>query len=538
MKAFDLIVYNARIYTMEREGEIYAAMGIRRGKIAALFENNPQNPESMAKQTLDAGGRAILPGLTDSHMHFLPTAALSEMALCVSEPKNGRLEPCDLEGVKQKLIAFAKDLPKKSLVIGFQYVIASIREDRLPTRQELDAWLPGRAVALISMDGHSSAYSTHALMRMGLMEEDHSGLLTGEAHDHNIGKINSLVGGSLTLPRLARGIQNTVNAALSYGITCLHALDGFEDLKSDSGLWFLSRIGGTLPLHLRLYAQYTDADRVRPYAKFLSRPRLGGCGAWEMDGSIGSGTAAFPESYANDEENFGKCYYTQQQIERFAGNADEAGYQVAAHAIGTAAIERLLSAYENIGATKRLRHRIEHFEFPSADQVKRAVRDMGLVITAQPGYAWMDEAYQKAYRKYLRPEQFDRQIPLRTIADMGGILCGSSDSPVQDMNPFLQIHGMVNFPLGHERLSVYQALRAYTYNGAYATFDEDTRGTLTTGKRADFVVMEQDPFAIPPENLLELQAKYTYFGGKEARRRNIGVVPFLLRGFLGRHRKI
>ena len=101
------------------------------------------------------------------------------------------------------------------------------------------------------------------------------------------------------------------------------------------------------------------------------------------------------------------------------------------------------------------------------------------------------KTFQQAHRKYLRPEQFDRQIPLRTIVEEGEIICGSSDSPVQTINPFIQLHGMVNFPLVNEQLSVYQALRTYTYNGAYSTFEETERGTLTAGKWADFIILHK-----------------------------------------------
>jgi predicted amidohydrolase YtcJ len=127
----------------------------------------------------------------------------------------------------------------------------------------------------------------------------------------------------------------------------------------------------------------------------------------------------------------------------------------------------------------------------------------------------MDETYQRAYRKYLRPEQFQRQIPLRKIVDMGGILIGGSDSPVQDYNPFIQIHGMVNFPLIHERLTVYQAFRTYTINGAYATFEEGTRGTLIPGKHADFILLNANPFTIDSEKILDLTVHATYIRGAE-----------------------
>ena len=157
------------------------------------------------------------------------------------------------------------------------------------------------------------------------------------------------------------------------------------------------------------------------------------------------------------------------------------GYQLTVHAIGPRGIEPILQAFEAVIKTdsenpgkNRLRHRIDHFEFPTAEQVRRA-NEIGLLFTAQPGYSWMDEHFQRAYHQYLTREQFESQIPLETIAEAGGIICGSSDSPVQDISPFIQLQGMTDFPIKGERLSAYEAFRTYTYNGAYSTFEEDER---------------------------------------------------------------
>ena len=222
---------------------------------------------------------------------------------------------------------------------------------------------------------------------------------------------------------------------------------------------------------------------------------------------------------------------------QYVSRAHAAGFQVSSHAIGTRAIETILTAFEHVlkgesDPKNPYRHRIDHFEFPTQDQVDRALA-LNLVITAQPGYAWMDEKYQQSYRKYLRPEQIARQIPLKTIMERGGILCGSSDSPIQHLNPFVQIHGMVNFPIVKEQLSVYQALRTYTYNAAYATFEDHQRGTLEVGKVADFMILEEDPFTIPAERLLELKPVSTYLGGKKFTPLQKGTLGFLLKGIFG-----
>ena len=212
---------------------------------------------------------------------------------------------------------------------------------------------------------------------------------------------------------------------------------------------------------------------------------------------------------------------------------------MSAHAIGPRGIETILSAFEEVlsGETtpgNPRRHRIDHFEFPRPDQVRRAVSDLGLLITAQPGYSWMDEHYQKAYRKFLTPAQFESQIPLKTIVEAGGLICGSSDSPVQDINPFLQIQGMVDFPLASQRLSLFEALKTYTVNGAYSTFEEQERGTLSCGKLADFIILDDDPFSLPPEGIAETRVGETWISGVPVSPRVLPAPAFLLKALLAR----
>jgi len=150
----------------------------------------------------------------------------------------------------------------------------------------------------------------------------------------------------------------------------------------------------------------------------MAYPRLGGCGAWEMDGSVSAGTAAFYGPYKHPEDTNGECYYSDQEIDSMVARANVKGFQISAHAIGPRAIEPLLTALENRPLSQKnpLHHRIEHFEFPSYDQVKRAV-DSNIILVPQPGWTWMDSQYQKPYAFHLTDHQFQSQIPLQDIFD-------------------------------------------------------------------------------------------------------------------------
>lgn len=533
---------NARIYSLEREGECFGAMLVRGGRIVQLFgEARPRLADPRAVAQIDLGGRAVIPGMIDSHCHFLMSVATGVMGEAVSLISAQGMLPCDLSGVRDKMIAYGRTKGLRQPLLFHNYIVPSIAEKRLPEKAEIDAWLPGRIVIVLSMDGHSSAYSSAALQAIGLADPDGNGILKGQAHEFHMGKVNTFLQSKLSLGLILKGTLQLASDAAAHGLTGLHCLEGFDDDPRDKSLWFMTRIAAALPLRLRTYSQYPDTAKVEPYARSLRDKRIGGCLAWEMDGSVSSHTAAFLEDYRDEPGNQGECYYTVEEARRMVERAHVAGYQVTAHALGTRGIETLLSAYEQVFARhgeegNRLRHRIDHFEFPTPDQVARALAHR-LLFTVQPGFAWVDETYQRAYRRFLSDSVYARQVPLKTIAAAGGMLLGSSDSPVQHLNPFLQMQGMVSFPLASERLSVYEALRTYTYNGAYATFEEDERGTLRPGKRADFVVLEKDPFTIDPQALHTIKVVQTYIDGRPYRAVK-SPLALLLKGLLGWRDKV
>lgn len=544
MKSREMLLVNGNIYTMEREGEKYSGMLIKDGKIVTLYKDISLNElgNNDVKKIVNLNGKTVIPAFTDCHTHFLYSALLTEIALNISEIKNGILYPSDLEGVKEKVIRYASEKDPKEPIICYNYIISSIEEDRLPLIDEIEKWLPGRNVVFLSMDGHSSSYSMNMLKLMGLYERGHSGILVGEDHEFNMGKLVEIILNEVNVSMFIKGVQKFVNKALDNGIVGIHCLEGTEDNLDDKSLKFASKFLGMLPLYIRLFIQYKDIDLLKHYVEKLKYPRLGGCGAWEMDGSVGSKSAAFYESYRNDVNNNGECYYTVEEIEKYVEKAHLNGYQLTSHAIGPRGIEVLLSSYENVYGkydeeTNFLRHRIDHFEFPTTEQVHRAIDKLNLIIVPQPGYAWADEQFQKSYIKYLTDEQFNSQIPMKTIVEKGGIICGSSDSPVQDINPWIQIHGMVNFPIEEEQLSVYEAIRTYTYNAAYSTFEENERGTLSVGKWADFILLDRDPFNIPKDTLVDVEVLDTYLHGNNDNKMNYSTITFMLKILFNRDKK-
>ncbi len=535
----DLLIYNAKIYSLEKEGEIFSTMTIKNGRIANLFPDNPplESIRKMSRNTIDAENQTILPGLIDSHMHFVMTAAMSVLSTPISVYQEGVFSPKNIAEVKEIVKTNYQITSNKAPLIFNNYVIPTIAENRLPTRMELDEWAPNRLVTIISIDGHSFSLSSKGLRQLGINPENHDGILNEDMEEFNMDKLVNLFTSSLNMKILAEGIQKTINTAIDKGLVGLHCLEGFQDDPSANlSLKVMKLIGTKIPLKLRLYPQVKDVSKLNSYFKKMRSRRVGGCGAWDMDGAVGAKTAAFDKPYLGESENYGSLLLTKEEIFPLMYAAQSSCTQITTHAIGTTAINELLEAHTVLKSefgtdTKNLRHRIDHFEFPSKKAIDRAVTDLDLLIVPQPGFNWVDANYpgMDTYNKFLDPEIVLRQNPLKTIIGKGGIICGSSDSPVQALDPWLQIHGMVNFPIESERISLYEALRTYTYNGAYATFEENDRGTIKSGKHADFIMLSQNPFDINPANLLDIKVNKTFINGIELKKTNIAPIPYLVK---------
>jgi predicted amidohydrolase YtcJ len=367
------------------------------------------------------------------------------------------------------------------------------------------------------MDGHSSSYSSRALARLGFAGIAKDGILSGEAHEFNMGRVTRLVMRGLDLRALSRGISSVVAEAVAGGLVSIHCLEGSQDLARDSAVALFKLIGPSLPLRLKLWLQYTELDRAEGHLPSLERKRVGGCFAWEMDGSVSSRSAAFDLPYL-DGRGSGKLYRTGEEAFALVEPFYRAGWQTSAHAIGPRAIESILSAYERVmdgGADNLNSHRlrIDHFEFPRPDQIERAGRRR-LLVAAQPGFAWADARLIHSYSEALAPELLARQSPLRSLLDSGCVVALSTDAPVLPLNPFIQIAGACAHPNAAERISVHEALRAYSWAGAYAAFEEEERGSLAVGKYADFALLDRDPFETPLSALHEIGVEGSWHEGR------------------------
>jgi predicted amidohydrolase YtcJ len=431
------------------------------------------------------------------------------MGFDICEFRGAEVRPNTMEGIEKRLREFAAGKRKNELVVANGYIISAVDQRRLPTRAELDDWCAGRPAVVFTIDGHASALSTAMLKKTGIDPGENDGVLTGEANDRNMGRITDAVASAITLRVLAKGVAKAENDCASYGISHVGALEGSGDSPRDMTTRLMLYLARRMDIKVRMYFQYFDIRRVERFRKYQLHPRIGGCGDWEMDGATGAHSSAFRTPF-RDTGTTAPCYYTQQQVDDIVKEADRLGYQVSSHAIGECAIERITEA---LGKTDSGRlHRVEHGEFFN-DECFRRFNAQNLAIIMQPGYAWIDKRFLHSYEQFLEQDICDR-LCFRKLYDAGICVCGSSDSPVQRMDPFMQMTGMTDFYNPGESVSAFDAFRCYTANPARALLEEKDIGTLEAGKEANFFTAGSELFDTAPEKLNMFRPKATYYGGR------------------------
>lgn len=486
---------------MESETDTRHSMTVEDGVITG-FDGSA---EAEGGQTVDLAGAHVFPALIDAHLHMLDSIALASMGEPLCEIVHGGVEPHDLAGVERKIRSLASDAKPGSLLIFSNYVSAAMDEGRLPTRYELDAWAGGAQVWIINIDGHSGSCSSALLEALGLEGIAPDGIFTGPAHDANLGAFTGHLASSITPAALAHGIAHFCNECAEFGIGTVCALEGTDDGERDRITELIAFLAQRFPLDVRLFPQYMDQTKLHAVLPRMAANRIGGCMKWELDGSVGSRTAAFCEPYADGSQ--GSLYFDTDELSRTIEGFASRGFMVSAHAIGDAAVDQLTGIFERVPG----RHRIDHCEFPSESAARR-ICELKPFVTVQPGYAWIDKRYLHGYERYLNESQIARQIPLARFARAGVPLCGSSDAPVQSVDPFLQMRGMREFYIEEQSLSAYEALSTYTVNGAAMLGEK--KGLLREGYEASFFTCAENLLDIEPASLEGMRAQSMWLHGK------------------------
>ena len=520
---------NAAFHTMESATDTHATMLVEDGVITG-FDIQPGSDAAHGAKVVDLGGQHVYPALIDAHLHLLETVAMSGMCKELCEVVDGRIEPHNLAGLEEKIRAHAAAHKPGDLLVCSNCIALAMDEGRLPNRFELDEWTDNGRVWVVNIDGHSGSFSTALLKEIGLLDEAPDGILAGPVHDANLGKITGCVASSVNARLLGDGIADFCDLCAHYGIGTVCAMDGTDDSPRDNLTELIAKFAQRFPIDVRLYPQYMDEVKLQRVQPLMRTRRAGGCMKWELDGAIGSLTAAFDRPYSNGKQ--GTTYFTDEFIEQEIEDLEARDFSVSAHAIGETAIRQLVTAFEKADAATEsesgkpsyVRYRIDHCEFPPADTLER-IYELKPSITVQPGYSWMDKRFMHGYEKMLDEDMIAQQIPLKDFAEHGIVVCGSSDSPVQTIDPYLQMRGMREFYVEEQSVSAYEALKTYTVNGGLML--NEKKGLLKEGYEASFFTTRDDLLTMPPSGLEGMHAESMFMHGKQYRPCRRGISALL-----------
>jgi predicted amidohydrolase YtcJ len=524
----ELIVEDAVVVSMASDSRDADAVLVRDGRVASVGSAEKVRAAARSSPSVvRLSGATIVPGLIDAHCHVSNVAYLALGADC------GQPSAPDIPTIQARLRQAADRTPASSWVVGSGFLEYKLREQRYPTRADLDEALPSRPVILLHASLHVCVLNTPALREAGLDDQqpdppdgrlgrDGSGRLDGIIYE---GPVFPLLErnrrrdiSQMTADQRTRFVQGVEQHFTRLGITT--TCDA--DLRRDGFAVFAEADAhGALSLRVHGLFPHDEADwLVESGARSYNSDRLTvtGIKIW-ADGGMSSRTAAIHGTYPVPPYGSGIMYYEPRELLQIVRDLDAHEFQIGIHAQGDRAIETCLDVFAAVlpgGRENRRRHRIEHGGAMYPELIARAAH-MGIVVVTQPGFvSVLGDGFAAAFGD--RSEQL---YPLNSWLRAGVATAGSSDAPVITADPLIGIRDAVvrrtaeGRVLGpDERLTIHDALALYTKGAAFALRRERELGTLEPGKHADFVVLDSNPFDTLPERLGNIGVLATVIGGR------------------------
>ena len=516
----DLVIRGGPVWTGLSTGRGQpGAVAIADGKILAVGDSAAIARYIGSKtEVLDAHGGLIMPGFADGHTHFIDGG----FQLASVDLRNAATPQEFVRRIKE----YAARLKPGEWITGGDWDHTLWKGQPLPRHEWIDSVTPNNPVFVNRLDGHE-ALANAAAMRAAGITPDTKAPYGGEITSGGVFKDRAmdLVWSAAPDPSPEQRDSALVRAlahAASLGVTATaHMSASFADLASYRRLEHLNR----LPMRISVYLPLNDWKAVADSAAANRGDdwiRIGGVKGY-MDGSAGSRTAYFFEPFSDSAGYRGLMQHPEADMRRWIGSADSAGLQIAVHAIGDRANAILLSIYDSVARAhgkRDRRFRVEHAQHLRPEDIPK-FGALQVVPSMQPYHA-IDDGRWVEHR--IGPVRIKTTYAFRTLLDTQAPLAFGSDWTVAPLDPMLGVYAAVtrrtlddknpNGWVPEQKVSVAEALRAYTYGNAWATFNEQKWGTLAVGRFADVVVLDHDPFAIPPESLGTVKPLFTIVGGQ------------------------
>ena len=536
MNEADLVLINAHVITMDRHFPFAEGVAIKGNRIVGVGDSVRMAEFKGSKtQVVDLKGKTVLPGFNDSHLHML-SFGIGLMNVQLQGASS-------IDEMVMRVQQRAGSTPKGEWITGAGWDQNLYSEKRYPNRHDLDRVAPDHPVALRHVSGHALLVNSMAMELAGIsgdtvaptggqIDLDGDGNPTGVLRE----TAESLVS-HFYYPVSKEVAKQALKLAMEKAVR-----EGLTSVSDNS----TAGVAGGFPVYFEILRELWDEGvPVVRSAQYISdeeidlvieagwksgdgdaKVNVGGI-KYFCDGSFMAQTAAMREPFTDDPGNTGLYMQSQDVLENEVFKAHQNGLQVAIHAIGDAGIDKALDAIEK--ALEKLpkenhRHRIVHFEILTEDILERAKR-LGIVADIQPKFVssqggWVEERVGK--------ERARLTFPWKTVLDRGIPCGGSSDCPVEPLEPLWGIHAAVNRQVDsipgmrfmpEEALSVTEALALFTAGSAYTTFEEDQKGMIKAGMLADLVVLGEDPLVVDPEKIRDIPVDRTFVDGVEVYRR-------------------
>ncbi|NWQ43389.1 amidohydrolase [Bacillus sp. EB106-08-02-XG196] len=536
----DLLFKNGKVLTLDHNNRRAGSVAVSQGKIVGIWETAepPKDEVEITQQTnvVDLDGAALLPGFIDTHNHMLMYGQTRDMVNCSTPPNKSIKDILDTIGKK------AKETQNGEWIQGFGYDDTLIYEKRHLTRVDLDQVTPNNPVFISHASGHLAYANTLAIQMAGLQDtisdpqgghygRDEKGRLNGVLYEPGAQQpISSLIP-KPTVGELVRILEKISKDYVAQGITtnsdaAIIGLDDFEAHLQASKL----RVN---PMRMQLMMMHYLLSDGAPYGGYTSeqldieiQARSGGWAKLDsakmfQDGSIQGLTGALREPYYQNPDVYGDFIHPQEFLNEEVLNLHRRGYRMTTHGNGDRAIGSILDAYEY--ALKQHprtdhRHRIEHVQSATTEDIAR-MGELGVAgsFFINHVYYWGD----RHERIFLGPKRGRRISPLAEAVEHNLLFALHSDCPITPISPLFSVWAAVNritregHVLGPEqRIDVVTALKSMTIYGAKFIFDEDHSGSIEMGKKADFVVLEEDPTMINPLDIKDVSIQSTYINGE------------------------
>jgi len=479
-------------------------------------------------EVIDLGGRSLLPGIIDSHMH-ITLYGTNKLGVSCKEAHVGSVADV-LEDLRKK----AAETPAGGWVRAWGFNDQKVSEKRYLTRQELDDVSTEHPILAVRTCGHISMANIRALEMVGVdestpdpeggrIERDENGAPTGVLVE--AAHMSAFETAAFDEEEIHEALAAASEDLVSSGITSVHDAGGY----GADNLRIMQRAVRSGEVKVRIYAMVCALNNSQEFVEqFLRSGVVTGLGDERFrvgpakvftDGSSSGPTVATREPYTSDPNDHGILYYTQKELNDVLGQAHEKGFQITAHAQGDRAIEMVVDCIE--AALKQHpredhRHRIEHSGITMPDLLERIER-LGIIPIPNPAFFYeFGDGYLVNYGS-----RVDHMFPARSFLDAGIPAAAGSDSPVTSHNPLLGIHVAVNRNSQSgkdtgpgQRVTVPEAIRMFTINGARASFEEDLKGSIEPGKLADLVVLSDRILSVSEDKIKDLEVEQTMIGGE------------------------